>query len=268
MSRIQACMDGLREAQRKALVPFITAGDPGLETTTAIMHTLVSNGADIIELGIPFSDPMADGPVIQKADERALENGCTIHHVLQMVTEFRRTNDHTPVVLMGYLNPVEAFGYEAFAQSAGEAGVDGMITVDLPPESGGALFEQFERAEIDQVLLIAPTTKDNRIKHICDKASGYLYYVSLKGVTGSADLDVASVAQKLDTIRQFSSLPIMVGFGIKDAVTAAKVGAVADGVVVGSALVSLIETHQTNQPEMMEAIASFTRELRQGLDNT
>ena len=266
MSRIKACFEQLKSQGRKALVPFVTAGDPALDATVPLMHTLAENGADLIEIGIPFSDPMADGPVIQLADERALANGVNTHKVLDMVREFRKTNSSTPVVLMGYMNPVERYGYEAFARDAAEAGVDGMITVDLPPEFSGPVHEAFDKVGIDCIFLIAPTTQTARIEKIAAAARGYLYYVSLKGVTGAGHLDVDAVQEKLETIRKITDLPITVGFGIKDAATARQVGAVADGVVVGSALVNLVAQFPQDLPALQQQIGELMRSLRQGLD--
>lgn len=268
MSRIKACFEQLKSQGRKALVPFITAGDPSLEATVPLLHTLVENGADLIEIGIPFSDPMADGPVIQLADERALANGVTTAKVLDMVREFRATNTTTPIILMGYLNPVETYGYARFAQEAAAAGADGMIIVDLPPEASKPLNDEFVKVGLDSIFLIAPTTTPARIEKIAAAARGYLYYVSLKGVTGAANLDVEAVQQKLETIRKITDLPITVGFGIKDAATARAVGAIADGVVVGSALVNLVAQHLQDLQALQESIASTMRVLRQGLDQS
>lgn len=268
MSRIKACFEQLQNQGRKALVPFITAGDPSLDATVPLLHTLVENGADLLELGIPFSDPMADGPVIQLADERALANGVTTRKVLAMVQEFRTTNTRTPIVLMGYLNPVEAYGYAQFAQDAAAAGVDGVLIVDLPPEASKPLNDEFKKQGIDSIFLIAPTTTPARIGKIAAAAQGYLYYVSLKGVTGSANLDIQAVQEKLETIRKITDLPIAVGFGIKDAATARAVGAIADGVVVGSALVRQVEQHPQDLVALKAGIANTMQALRQGLDQS
>ena len=266
MSRITACLQNLKQQNKKALIPFITAGDPQLDASVVLMHTLAEQGADIIELGIPFSDPMADGPVIQLADERALENGVTTTHVFDMVKEFRQTNQSTPIVLMGYLNPVEAYGYEQFATDAAEAGVDGLIVVDLPPEAAVEPIKLFDAAGLDTIFLIAPTTSDKRIARIAASGRGYLYYVSLKGVTGAGHLDIDGVNSKLETIRKTTDLPIAVGFGIKDAETARLIGQNADGVVVGSALVKLIAEFQNDRAAMLANVSEFTQSLRQGLD--
>lgn len=266
MSRIKACLQSLKQQNKKALIPFITAGDPQKESTVAIMHQLVSSGADIIELGIPFSDPMADGPVIQLADERALAHGTTTVDALAMVSEFRQSDQITPVVLMGYLNPIEVYGYEKFAQDASVAGVDGLITVDLPPEAADPALEQLDKVGIESIFLIAPTTSEKRIAKIAEKGRGYLYYVSLKGVTGAANVDGDAVNARLETIRKITDLPIAVGFGIKDAETARLIGKNADGVVVGSALVNIIAQNQNDGDALLSQLAEFTQSLRQGLD--
>ncbi len=267
MSRISDLFGTLKVQQRKALIPFVTAGDPAPEFTVGIMHALVDGGADIIELGVPFSDPMADGPVIQLADERALAHHVGLHHVLDMVRSFRQTNQSTPVVLMGYMNPFEAYGYDNFARDAQAAGVDGVLAVDLPPEAAQPLKGVLQSKGIDTVFLMAPTTLPARIKKIADQATGYLYYVSLKGVTGAGNLDAQAVKEKLETIRNITNLPVAVGFGIKDAESAARIGALADGVVVGSALVNIVAEHQTQPEKIAPAITAFLSGLRQALDN-
>jgi tryptophan synthase alpha chain len=264
MSRLQTCFDNLRTQKRTALIPFITAGDPTPALTVPLMHALVDAGADVIELGIPFSDPMADGPVIQRASERALAAGTRLRDVLDMVKTFREQNQTTPVVLMGYLNPIEIMGYKTFVLTAKSVEVDGVLTVDLPPEEVAEFGELLRSHAIAQIFLLAPTTTQERIKSICNQASGYLYYVSLKGVTGSANLDVTAVADKLAEIRQHTNLPIGVGFGIKDAESAAKVAKISDAVIVGSALVRLVET--VPQEKLLETIRGFVRELRQAMD--
>lgn len=267
MTRISELFANLKAKQRKALIPFVTAGDPAPQHTVGIMHALVEGGADLIELGVPFSDPMADGPVIQLADERALAHHTGLHHVLDMVREFRQSNTSTPVVLMGYLNPFEAYGHEAFARDAQNAGVDGVLTVDLPPESAQPLKGILQAKGIDTIFLMAPTTQPARIKKIADQATGYLYYVSLKGVTGAGNLDVEAVKEKLETIRNITNLPVAVGFGIKDAESASRIGSLADGVVVGSALVNIVAEHQSAPEKIAPAITAFLRGLREALDN-
>jgi tryptophan synthase alpha chain len=220
MNRIDAVFAALRQRGGKALIPFITAGDPHPDHTVALMHALVRGGADIIELGVPFSDPMADGPVIQLACERALVHGTSLWNCVAMVAEFRKTDTTTPVVLMGYLNPIEARGLELFASRAREAGVDGVLVVDLSIEEAPELAPRFKAEGLDLIFLLAPTSPDERIAEIAEQASGYLYYVSLKGVTGAATLDIGSVGEKLAAIRRHTSLPLAVGFGIRDAETA------------------------------------------------
>jgi tryptophan synthase alpha chain len=266
MSRIQGVFEKLRSEGRKALVPYITAGDPHPRHTVALMHALVRGGADLIELGVPFSDPMADGPVIQLACERALVHGTSLWQVMEMVQEFRRSDDTTPVVLMGYLNPIEARGYEQFAARAKQAGVDGVLVVDLAVEEAPEIAPMFRAAGLDCIFLLAPTSSQARIAAVAEQASGYLYYVSLKGVTGAANLDVASVADKLAEIRRHTRLPLAVGFGIRDAVSAARVAAVADAVVVGSALVSQIEKHQAEPGVLPELLERQLGALRAALD--
>lgn len=268
MSRIEATFTRLASARHQALIPFIVAGDPGEAVTVPLMHAMVEAGADIIELGFPFSDPMADGPVIQLAHERALASGTTLTSVLAMVAGFRRQDNRTPVVLMGYLNPIEAMGYAAFVSAAAQAGVDGVLVVDLPPEEGVELSKLMRSAGLDMIYLIAPTTTAARIGLIAEHGSGYLYYVSLKGVTGAATLDVKEVARKIEGIRKIASLPIGVGFGIKDASTAAAVSRVADGVVVGSALVGRIGQHAGSPERISADISGFLREMRMAMDRT
>ncbi|MCG8380030.1 MAG: tryptophan synthase subunit alpha [Proteobacteria bacterium] len=267
MSRIQACFSALQDNNKKALIPFITAGDPDPDLTVGLMHDLVSAGADIIELGIPFSDPMADGPVIQRASERALANGTHTNDIFEMVAEFRQQDDTTPVILMGYLNPIEIMGYENFADKANTSGVDGVLVVDLPPEESGDLCKAFKPKSLDQIYLLSPTTNDGRLDRICEVASGFLYYVSLKGVTGSDRLDVDVVAEKLNQIRGKTSLPLGVGFGIKDPQIAGAVGKISDAVVIGSALVERIAEHADEKEKMKLEVSAFIRSLREALDN-
>lgn len=240
MSRIKQQLARLQAEQRKALVPYIVAGDTNRGVTVPFMHKLVEQGADIIELGVPFSDPMAEGPVIQRAHERALAEHVSLRDVLQMVSEFRGDNADTPVVVMGYLNPVEAMGYAEFAAAAQAAGVDGVLTVDLPPEEAGELNGELKKQALDTIFLIAPTTTPARIKQIAALATGYIYYVSLKGVTGAYSLDSSTVVKSVNAIKAHTDIPVCVGFGIKDAATAREIARVADGVVVGSALVELM----------------------------
>ncbi len=267
MSRIEERLAALREAGRKALIPYITAGDPNPGATVDLMHTLVAGGADIIELGVPFSDPMADGPVIQLACERALAHNVSLHDVLGMVARFRETDTATPVVLMGYLNPVEAMGYEAFADAARDAGVDGVLTVDLPPEEAEDFVPLLKARNMDAIFLLAPTTTDDRIRNIAEHSSGYIYYVSLKGVTGSATLDRDEVARKVAHIHELTALPVAVGFGIRDAESAAGVGRVSDGVIVGSVLVDTIARNQEDLPALRKALIGIVAPMREAMDS-
>jgi tryptophan synthase alpha chain len=266
MSRLQQTFRELRETGRTALIPYVTAGDPGPDVTVDMMHAMVGAGADIVELGVPFSDPMADGPVIQAACERALKHGVSLAQVLGMVQAFRSKNVSTPVVLMGYANPLEVMGYEKFVRDAARAGVDGVITVDLPPEESDGLLPRLRGAGIDPVFLLAPTSTVERIRKICAAASGFVYYVSLKGVTGASTLDLENVATRLHAIRAHTDLPVGVGFGIKNAETARRVGAIADAVVVGSALVQRIADLADNPQQAIRAVAALLAEMRAALD--
>lgn len=266
MSRIASRFSELRAAGRTALIPYVTAGDPEPGVTVALMHAMVAAGVDIIELGVPFSDPMADGPVIQRAAERALRHHVSLRQVLEMVREFRKSDTHTPVVLMGYLNPVEVMGYEAFAGAAAEAGVDGVLTVDLPPEEAEEFLAALRPRGIDPIFLLAPTTDAGRMTRICEVAGGFVYYVSIKGVTGAAHLDTGEVAARLEEVRKHTSLPIGVGFGVRDAESAARLAAVADAVIVGSALVSRIGALDGQPARVPEAAAAFLGELRHAMD--
>jgi tryptophan synthase alpha chain len=263
MSRIQSTFAALQASGRQALIPYITAGDPHPGTTVSLMHALVAGGADIIELGVPFSDPMADGPVIQRASERALAHGVSLRQVISMVAEFRRTNPDTPVVLMGYANPVDAMGYEVFARSASEAGVDGLLTVDLPPEEAPASVAVLKQYGIDPIFLLAPTTPDARAAVVGKLASGFVYYVSLKGVTGAANLDVANVTAKLGHLRTLIALPIGVGFGIRDAASAQAIARVADAVVIGARIVQEIEKGEAG---LVERLTAFLSDIRTAMD--
>ncbi len=260
INRLPATFERLKTNGQKALVPYIMAGDPDLDTSLSTMQKMVEAGASIIELGLPFSDPMADGPVNQLAAERALAAGTTLRDVLTLVARFRKDDNTTPVVLMGYLNPIENMGYENFAKAAAEAGVDGVLLVDLPPEEAEDVQPLFKAQQIDLIFLLAPTTIKERIRHVGELASGYLYYVSLKGVTGAATLDVDDVEAHVATIRELVDLPVCVGFGIKQPTDAAAVSAVADGVVVGSALVKRIGGGQAD-----EAV-SLLGDMRRAMD--
>jgi tryptophan synthase alpha chain len=241
MSRIAATFAALQRQGRKALIPFITAGDPAPALTVPLMHALVEGGADIIELGVPFSDPMADGPVIQRSSERALRHGVSLRNVLGYVAEFRRNDGVTPVVVFGYANPIEAMGLESFAEAVAAAGADGVLVVDYPPEEAAALVAGLDARGLDTIFLLSPTTTDQRLRAVAALGRGYLYYVSLKGVTGAAHFDAADVAGRVRRIKEFVSLPVGVGFGIRDAQSARAAGTVGDAVVIGSALIEEIE---------------------------
>ena len=264
MSKIQATFERLQAQGRKALIPFVTAGDPDPVTTVPLMHALVEAGADIIELGVPFSDPMADGPTIQRASERALRKGVSLRQVLEMVANFRADNNETPVVLMGYANPIEAMGVETFAAAAFDAGVDGVLVVDYPPEEGVDFARIMRANALDPIFLLAPTSTEARIAQVAELASGYVYYVSLKGVTGSAQLDVEAVARRIPEIRAAVGVPVGVGFGIRDAPTAGAVARIADAVVVGSRIIE--EMAKAPVGEAVARAGRLVTELRRGVD--
>jgi len=265
MSRIQATFERLQQQGKKALIPYITAGDPHPRVTVPLLHALVQNGADIIELGVPFSDPMADGPVIQRASERALLHGVSLRMVLDMVAEFRKTDTATPLVLMGYANPIEAMGQAKFAARAAECGVDGVLTVDYPPEECVEFVQLLNDNGIDPIFLLAPTTEPQRLETIVALARGFVYYVSLKGVTGAQNMDIAEVTQKVAGIRQHTQLPVGVGFGVRDAATARIVGSFADAVVIGSRMVQEIEN--STEDNVAARIGQLTAELRAAIDS-
>jgi tryptophan synthase alpha chain len=268
MSRIATCLSALQAQGRKALIPYVTAGFPHPEATPDLMHAMVEAGCDIIELGVPFSDPMADGPTIQRAGEAALTQGVGMVQVLHMVQAFRQTNSHTPVVLMGYANPIERFdllhGPEAFVREAAQAGVDGVLVVDYPPESCEAFAASLKQAGLDLIFLLAPTSTEARMAHVAQLASGYVYYVSLKGVTGAGHLNTDEVEAMLPRIRQHVKIPVGVGFGIRDAASACAVGRSADAVVMGSRLIELLE--HTPAPQQAHALRTFLSEIRDALD--
>ena len=268
MSRIAHVMTALLTQGRQALIPYVTAGDPHADGTPRIMQALADGGADIIELGVPFSDPMADGPVIQKASERALAKGIGLPQVLQMVADFRRTNDTTPVVLMGYANPVERYdqreGEGAFIAAAARAGVDGLLVVDYPPEECEAFAARLKGLGLDLIFLLAPTSTEERMKQVGRIASGYVYYVSLKGVTGAGHLDTRAVAEMIPRIRSHVSVPVGVGFGIRDGATAQAVAQVADAVVIGSRLIQLLE--EQSRDAAPETARAFIGEIRAAMD--
>ena len=261
MNRITAAFGRLNG--KKALIPYITAGDPSPAVTLELMHSLAAAGADIIELGAPFSDPMADGPVIQRAAERALANGVSLKNVLETVRRFRERDNDTPVVLMGYLNPIHKMGNAEFARAAAEAGVDGVLTVDNPIETISPLQQELQKHGLDAIFLVAPTTSEERMAEIGRLASGFVYYVSLKGVTGSAQLNTDEVAAKIAVLRRHISLPIGVGFGISDAESARKIGAVADAVIVGSRIVKEIENNAGSEAK---AVGALVKSLKQAVE--
>ena len=264
MSRIKSAFERLNGEGRKALIPFITAGDPDAALTLPLMHVLVEAGADVIELGVPFSDPMADGPTIQRASERALAKGMTLRKVLELVVAFRATDTKTPVVLMGYANPIEAFGLERFAAMAAQAGVDGVLVVDYPPEEAASFGAAMKAHGMDPIFLLAPTSSAERIAHVAEIASGYVYYVSLAGVTGSGALNVEAVAERLPLIREKTGLPVGVGFGIRDAATAARIAGIADAVVVGSRIIEEIE--KSTAENACANVKALVADIRRGVD--
>ncbi len=273
MSRLSSVFSDLRKQNQKGLIPYVVAGDPSPEGTVALLHSLVEAGADVLEVGVPFSDPMSEGPVIQQGHERALANGMSLQQVLEMVTAFRRDNDTTPIVMMGYANPIERFGYDAFAKACAEAGVDGLITVDLPPEEVGAIDGALQSVGLDNIFLISPTTPEARVETIVERARGFIYYVAVKGVTGSGQLDTEEVARRVSLIREKTALPIAVGFGIKDAASASAVAASADAVVVGSALIAEMEQKARSAEALEEiqihgAAVKLLQSIRAGVDSS
>jgi len=267
MGRIEETFAELKAQGKTALIPYITAGDPRPGVTVALMHRLVNKGADMLELGVPFSDPMADGPVIQKAVERALAHNVSLDDVLEMVREFRMADAETPIILMGYLNPVEAMGYQSFSEAAMSVGVDAVLTVDMPPEESTGYLEALREHDMDRVFLVSPTTPDSRLAAVNEKGSGFVYYVSLKGVTGSKELDVADVTTQIARIKQKIDLPIGIGFGIRDGEMAFKMAQLGDAVIVGSSLVSIIEAnHDQDLYEIELALSEKMTEFRSAID--
>jgi tryptophan synthase alpha chain len=266
VNRIERRLGDLRRAGRKALVTFITAGDPGRSTSVPAMHALVAGGADVLELGVPFSDPEAEGPAVQKSSERALHAGTRLLDVLDIVREFRERDTQTPVLLMGYLNSVERMGYRSFVDRAAAAGVDGLIIVNLPPEESGELRPLMRERGLDLIFLIAPTTTPARIELIAPQASGFIYYVALKGVTGANHLRTDGIGEQIGRIRAHTDLPVMIGFGIKDGSTARLVAPLGDGVVVGSSLVTTMERHQLHPELIAAALREQVREIRTAID--
>ncbi len=264
MSRIQKTFADLQSKKKKALITFITAGDPAPELTVPLLHALVASGADILELGVPFSDPMAEGPVIQRANERALKFNVGMHDVLGYVREFRKTNQHTPVVLMGYANPIERMGVDRFVSESKAAGADGAIVVDYPPEEASEFAQKLKAQDMDLIFLLAPTSTEQRIKQVAQISSGFSYYVSLRGVTGAGHIDTAEVASRLAAIREHVKLPIGVGFGIRDGETAKAVASVSDAVVIGSRIIQELEN--TPKDKAVAAVSAFLAEIRSAID--
>lgn len=270
MSRLEACFKTLASDSRKALIPYVMTGDPYPGMTLPLMHAMVNAGVNIIELGAPFSDPMADGPVIQAAAERSLEFGTSLDDVFEVVRQFRKTDDNTPIVMMGYLNPIEVMGYEAFAKNASDAGIDGVITVDMPPEEGDEYTKALRSHSLDPVFLIAPTSTEQRIEKIGKSASGFVYYVSLKGVTGAATLDVEEVKGRVDLIRKHIDIPVGVGFGISNAEAASNVSRCADAVVVGSAIVKNMavaaDEAEQQHAAIVDKVVDLLKSMRKAMD--
>ena len=264
MSRIAQTFESLKTRGRKALIPFVTAGDPAPAMTVPLMHALVESGVDVIELGVPFSDPMADGPVIQRSSERALKFGVGLNDVLAYVREFRQSNQTTPVVLMGYANPIERMGLTLFAERAADAGVDGVLVVDYPPEESQALLKIMDGAGIDTIYLLSPTSTTARIKLVCEAARGYIYYVSLKGVTGAGNIDTGDVEAMITLIKAQTRLPVGVGFGIRDAETARRIARFADAVVIGSRIIQEMEKGAIDTA--VSRVAILVRGIREAMD--
>jgi len=271
MTRIDSTFEKLKSQHKKALIPYVMAGDPNPETTVSLLHDLVKHGADMIEVGLPFSDPMADGPTVALAAERALAAGTSTRDALEMVAEFRKTDTTTPIILMGYLNPVEIIGYDNFVAKCEDAGVDGILMVDLPPSEAGSFTEHLKDGAINEIFLLSPTTLPERRRQVLTHCGGYIYYVSLKGVTGSAALDTAEVATQVQAIKAETNLPVCVGFGIRDGASAKAIGAHADGVIVGSALVQNFADIDANDKAAVasaqDKIMAKMAELRAALDD-
>lgn len=266
MNRIAKMFNKLKHEKRKGLISYVTAGDPEMQMTLSLLHSLVAGGVDALEVGVAFSDPVADGTVIQAAHQRALKAGSSLKATLAMISKFRQTNIETPIILMSYINPIENFGYDNFIASASQAGIDGVIIVDMPPEEGEALLTVMQAKGIYPIFLIAPTTKETRLKEIANKAQGFVYLVSLKGVTGTKSVEAMNIAPQIKEIQEHTSLPIAVGFGIRDSISAGQVAEHADAVIVGSAFVSLIEQNLHDGQILLEKVNAFAKELRQALD--
>lgn len=270
MNRIKKCFENLTQKKKKALISYIVLGDPAKNITLPLMHALVESGSDIIELGIPFSDPTAEGPVIQRAHERALENGSSLNEALSLVKKFRESDAITPVILMGYTNPIERLGYDCFIERANISGVDGVLTVDLPPEEAVTFNQSLKGSGIENIFLLAPTSSQARQEKVTNMAGGFVYYVSLNGVTGAANLDIISVQKHVSNIRSLTDLPVCVGFGIKDGVTARAVADVSEGVVVGSAIVNkiadLAKSKESDPLVYVDAVSVIITDIRNALD--
>ena len=266
MNRIETRFRQLKAENRVALIPYVTAGDPNPAVTVPLMHAMVEAGANLIELGVPFSDPMADGPVIQRASERALQHNTSLRDVLGMVKDFRQTDSETPVILMGYLNPIEAIGYQAFAEMAADSGLDGVLTVDIPPEEADDYLQAMRTNHIDTIFLVAPTSNQERIKQICDVSRGFVYYVSVKGITGTVSFAIGEVAERVFAIRKSTRLPVGVGFGIKDSESAQAVAQVGDAVIVGSALVRQVEEFAEQPEAIAPAVCGMLSQMRTAID--
>ena len=265
-SRLEKCFDELKRLKKKALIPYITAGDPLPELTVSLMHALVESGADIIELGVPFSDPIADGPIIQRASERALDQGVNLETCLSFVNDFRVGNKVTPIVLMGYMNPIEQFGWDHFADKAAHVGVDGVLVVDCPPEESKIFFDKLKAQNIDCIHLVAPTTSEERLQKILGEASGYIYYVSLRGVTGSDKLNPVDVSRKINFVKKYTKLPVVVGFGISSRKSVSDIAKTdADGVVIGSALIRAMEEAGSEGGSPIDTVKSRLDDFSKGL---
>ena len=266
MSRIEKRFLDLASQNRKALITYVVAGDPSLDITNTLMHEMVASGADLLELGVPFSDPMAEGPIIQAAHERALSNSVTLTQIFEVVSRFRRKDKDTPVVLMGYANPIERMGYEKFARAASDVGVDAVLTVDLPVEEIDFSSKVFTEVGLESILLVAPTSSEERIHRIASKAEGFIYSVALTGVTGDKNLDFNQIKSQVMSIRRLSNLPVVVGFGIKDAATAKSISSVSDGVVVGSAIVDCLAKKSLASSIAIDNVRSLVSTIRDGMD--
>lgn len=266
MGRITEAFVRRAEEKRKLLIPYLVAGDPDLETSLAVMHEMVAAGADLIELGVPFTDPEAEGPVIQLAHERALLNNVSLRDTIALVKRFRQQDQTTPVLLMGYLNPFDAMGYDVFVKEGTDAGVDGVLIVNMPPEEGAELKSALKGSKIDVIYLLAPTTTDKRAAYVCAEANGFVYYVSLKGTTGASSINFDDVEARYNHLRPFSEVPMVVGFGIKDGASAARVAEFADGSVVGTAVVKIFEQNLQSPQQIAPLVAELLADMRQQMD--